>query len=136
MASGDVVNTAARLQSAAPVNGILVGEATYRATRDTIEYRDAEAVEAKGKAEPIRVWEAVAARSRFGIDLEQRQRSKLVGRERELGILVDDRTPFFGPVVMRVLVGLPSCSGGRIRWGFGSSRIGGVGSGCTRGASR
>src|SRR5438034_78669 len=33
IASGDVVNTAARLQSAAPVDGILVGEATYRATR-------------------------------------------------------------------------------------------------------
>src|SRR4029077_9857581 len=29
MASGDVVNTTARLQSAAPVNGILVGEATF-----------------------------------------------------------------------------------------------------------
>ena len=33
MVAGDVVNTAARLQSAAPVNGILVGESTYRATR-------------------------------------------------------------------------------------------------------
>jgi class 3 adenylate cyclase len=33
MASGDVVNTAARLQSAAPVNGILADETTYRATR-------------------------------------------------------------------------------------------------------
>src|SRR5918994_2334842 len=32
MASGDVVNTAARLQSAAPVDGIIVGEQTYRAT--------------------------------------------------------------------------------------------------------
>src|SRR6058998_325666 len=31
MVSGDVVNTAARLQTAAPVNGILVGETTYRA---------------------------------------------------------------------------------------------------------
>jgi class 3 adenylate cyclase len=31
MASGDVVNTTARLQTAAPVNGILVGETTYRA---------------------------------------------------------------------------------------------------------
>jgi class 3 adenylate cyclase len=28
MASGDVVNTTARLQTAAPVNGILVGETT------------------------------------------------------------------------------------------------------------
>jgi len=85
MASGDVVNTAARLQTAAPVNGILVGEGTYRATRDKIEYREAAPVEAKGKAEPIAVWEAVAARSRFGLDLELQQRSKLVGRERELG---------------------------------------------------
>ena len=34
MAAGDVVNTAARLQSAAPVNGILVDETTYRATRE------------------------------------------------------------------------------------------------------
>src|SRR5437870_13131400 len=37
MASGDVVNTAARLQSAAPVDGILVGELTYRATERMIE---------------------------------------------------------------------------------------------------
>ena len=89
MASGDVVNTAARLQTAAPVDGILVGEATYRATRDRIDYREAASVEAKGKAEPIRVWEAVAARSRFGEDVEQHQRSKLVGRERELAVLMD-----------------------------------------------
>ena len=30
MAAGDVVNTAARLQTAAPVNGVLVGERTFR----------------------------------------------------------------------------------------------------------
>src|SRR5437588_10080707 len=41
MASGDVVNTAARLQGAAPVNGILSDETTYRSTRQAIEYRDA-----------------------------------------------------------------------------------------------
>ena len=35
MAAGDVVNTAARLQASAPVNGVLVGESTYRATRHT-----------------------------------------------------------------------------------------------------
>src|SRR5437870_4964157 len=32
MASGNVVNTAARLQAAAAVDGVLVGEVTYRAT--------------------------------------------------------------------------------------------------------
>src|SRR5207247_834926 len=42
LAAGDVVNTAARLQNTAPVNGILVDETTYRATRQAIEYREAE----------------------------------------------------------------------------------------------
>ncbi len=50
MAAGDVVNTAARLQAAAPVNGILVGEQTFRATRHVIDYCKAAPVEAKGKA--------------------------------------------------------------------------------------
>jgi len=116
MASGDVVNTAARLQTAAPVNGILVGEATYRATRDTIEYREADPVKAKGKAEPIPVWEAVAARSRFGLDLEQRQRSMLVGRKREVGILADALAHCrreLSPQLM-TLVGVP---------GIGKSRL-------------
>src|SRR5258708_537202 len=47
IASGDVVNTTARLQTAAPVDGILVGEATYRATSHVIDYREAEPVTAK-----------------------------------------------------------------------------------------
>src|SRR6266545_2123540 len=35
--AGDVVNTASRLQGFAPVNGVLVGEQTYRSTRHVIE---------------------------------------------------------------------------------------------------
>ena len=89
MAAGDVVNTAARLQGAAPVNGILVDETTSRATRAAISYRAADAVQAKGKTEPITVWEATAARSRFGIDVTHHARTELVGRERELSILRD-----------------------------------------------
>src|SRR2546430_7474927 len=75
MVSGDVVNTAARLQSAAPVNGILVGEGTYRATRHVIEYREAPAVEAKGKSEPVKGWEGVAARARFRSHAEEKRRT-------------------------------------------------------------
>jgi class 3 adenylate cyclase/tetratricopeptide (TPR) repeat protein len=86
MAVGDVVNTTARLQSAAPTNGILVGEATYRATRQAIDYRPADAVEAKGKAAPVRVWEAVAARSRVTSEAVS-VASPLVGRDRELAVL-------------------------------------------------
>src|SRR3954451_7793251 len=87
MAAGDVVNTAARLQSAAPVNGILVGESTYRATRDVIDYEEREPVVAKGKSEPIPVWEPVQAKSRFGMDLEQRSLTPIIGRVRELEAL-------------------------------------------------
>ncbi len=89
MASGDVVNTAARLQSTAPVNGILVDETTYRATAQAISYDEHEAVEAKGKAEPIRVWETREARSRLGVDLARRAGGPLVGREKEIDLLRD-----------------------------------------------
>ena len=116
MASGDVVNTAARLQAAAPVNGILVSEATQRATRDAVEYEEAPAVEAKGKSEPVAVWRATAARSRFGVDVTHHARAELVGRERELAILADaferahqERVP-----QLVTLVGVP---------GIGKSRL-------------
>src|SRR6476620_4141326 len=87
MASGDVVNTAARLQAAAPVNGVLVGEATQRATGTVIEYRQAEPIEAKGKSQPVLAWEALRARARFGLDVDQRPRTRLIGREQELELL-------------------------------------------------
>ena len=86
MAAGDVVNTAARLQAAAPLNGILVGEHTYRATQEAVEYRAADAVDAKGKAEPIPVWEALQPRAR--VESFEETRTPLVGRARELELLV------------------------------------------------
>jgi len=89
MASGDVVNTASRLQGAAPINGVLVDETTYRLTRHAVEYSDAPAVEAKGKARPIAVWQAFQVRARPGMDVAHDARSELVGRERELGVLWD-----------------------------------------------
>jgi len=116
LVSGDVVNTAARLQSAAPVNGILVGEATYRATRHVIEYREAASVEAKGKSEPVPVWEAVGARSRFGLDVEDRPVGPLVARRRELGLLADAlaRSTTEQTAQLVTLVGVP---------GIGKSRL-------------
>src|SRR5436190_4735937 len=88
MAAGDVVNTTARLQSAAPVNGVLVGETTYRATNQVVEYREAEPVEAKGKTDRVAVWEAIEARARVGTEVVS-TRTTLVGRARELDQLAD-----------------------------------------------
>ena len=66
MVAGDVMNTAARIQAAAPIDGILVSSATRGATERAIVYRAHDAVEAKGKAEPVEVWEALEARGRVG----------------------------------------------------------------------
>jgi class 3 adenylate cyclase len=87
MVAGDVVNTAARMQTGAPVNGVLVGETTYRATHDAIVYREAPPVQAKGKADVIRVWEALEPVARFGVDVSERAKTPLVGRDRELELL-------------------------------------------------
>ena len=115
MAAGDVVNTAARLQSAAPVNGVLAGETTYRATADVIDYREADPVEAKGKTEPVRVWEAVEPRSRVGTEAVS-TRAPLVGRKREVDQLVDafERARQERSTQLVTLVGVP---------GIGKSRL-------------
>jgi hypothetical protein len=116
MASGDVVNTAARLQSAAPVNGVIVDETTYRATRTPIDYLAAEPVEAKGKSQPIPVWQALEARSRLGIDVAHEARTELVGRDRELAAIRDafDRARYSRASQLLTLVGVP---------GLGKSRL-------------
>src|SRR6476620_1639807 len=87
VASGDVMNTAARLQSAAPVDGILVGELTYAATRDAIEYRKAEPIAAKGKSEPVLVWEAVGVKEASRTPAADAV--TFVGREREASELME-----------------------------------------------
>jgi class 3 adenylate cyclase/tetratricopeptide (TPR) repeat protein len=85
--TGDVVNTASRLQSAAPVSGIVVGAVTYRTTQDLFDYERLEPVQVKGKAERVEIWRATAARARFGTDLTRTHVTALVGRELELTLL-------------------------------------------------
>ncbi|CAN5167977.1 hypothetical protein BH09ACT13_BH09ACT13_07160 [soil metagenome] len=118
MVSGDVVNTAARLQSAAPVNGILVDETTFRATERAIEYREANPVEAKGKAEPIPVWEALEAKSRFGVDVRQLSGTPLVGRQDELEALLAalNRARREREPQLVTLVGVPGIGKSRLVW--------------------
>jgi class 3 adenylate cyclase len=102
MVAGDVVNTAARLQTAAPANEVIVGEETWLATRDVVEYEPAEPVDAKGKAEPVHAWIALRAAPQG----ERRIASTFVGRGRELTLLHEiwhraagDRTPHLVTVV-------------------------------------
>jgi len=86
MVAGDMVNTASRIQSAAPTDGVLVGEATYRTTAGVFDYEPHEPVEAKGKSEPLPVWEPVRARAAVG-GARRVGETPLVGREAELARL-------------------------------------------------
>jgi class 3 adenylate cyclase/tetratricopeptide (TPR) repeat protein len=120
MASGDVINTAARLQSGAPVDGILVDETTYRATQQVIDYCQAEPVEAKGKTDAVGAWEAVEARARLGVDVRTTVRTRLVGRRRELDLLHgafvrvrEERSP-----QLLTLVGVPGIGKSRLVYEF------------------
>jgi class 3 adenylate cyclase len=81
--TGDVVNTAARLQHVAPVGGIVVGEPTFRATDRALRYEPLPPVTVKGKAEPLPIWRALGARGRVGDDLARTQGTPFVGRQRE-----------------------------------------------------
>jgi tetratricopeptide (TPR) repeat protein len=86
--TGDVVNTASRIQSAAPVNGVAVSEQTYSATSRVFDYESLEPVTVKGKAQPLPLWCAKAARSRYGGDVRRQFKTPFVGRELEKPLLI------------------------------------------------
>ena len=86
--TGDVVNTASRLQGVAPINGIAVSEATYRATERVFDWEELEPVAVKGKAEPLALFRPLAPKARFGSDVTRTHATALVGRELEKSLLI------------------------------------------------
>ena len=52
-ATGDTVNTAARLEAAAPPGGILLGRSTWLLVRDAVTAEPMDPIVAKGKADPV-----------------------------------------------------------------------------------
>ena len=90
MVAGDLVNTASRVQSVADPGTVLVGEATRRATEQTVVYADAGSHELKGKEEPVPVWRALRVVSGARGSLKsQGLEAPFVGRDRELRQIKD-----------------------------------------------
>ena len=85
-AMGDVVNVASRLQTLAGPGFVVVGPATYAATREAVEYEPLGEVQARGREETITAWQAVAALAPPGYR-PRRAPTPLVGRNEELGLL-------------------------------------------------
>ena len=88
MLTGDAVNVAARLQSAAEPGHVIVGPATFAATKEVIEYRELPALELKGKAERVPAWQVLRVRAKQRGERPQLGlEAALVGREEELTVL-------------------------------------------------
>ncbi len=85
--TGDAVNTAARLQALAPMDGVVVGEPTYRATSHLFAYEALPPALVKGKAEPVAVFRPTAPLARPPGALRA-ETTPFVGRDLELSLLV------------------------------------------------
>ncbi|MFC7479641.1 ATP-binding protein [Luedemannella flava] len=108
--AGDVVNTAARLQSEAPVGGVLVCGVTHVASRTDIRYSAQAARTLKGRSAPTEVWLALGPVQQQ-ID-PATDTTEMVGREHELSVLttalhhvVAERTPRMVTVLGRAGIG-------------------------------
>ena len=118
LAAGDVLNTAARLQAAAPPGAVLVGESTARASAHAIEYEAVAPVDARGKARPVLARRALAPRSRLGVDVRQHGAAPLVGRRRELELVLAalERARSEREAQLVTLVGVPGIGKSRLVW--------------------
>lgn len=87
-AVGVAPNLAARLESAAPINTVLVGQATYALTHRAVTFEAVEGLQLKGFPDVVRAWCAVALKpvaSRFERDRDAS--SRIVGRTSEIATL-------------------------------------------------
>ena len=87
---GDTVNLVSRLEDASQVGQILVGPATYKATKAGFKYKTLQPITLKGKAEPVPVYELLSIRetlSRMQPGVDRMISSAMVGRDTELNKL-------------------------------------------------
>jgi len=90
MVAGDIVNTAARLQSIAPPGGVLVGESTHLAASKSIVFEEAGEQVLKGKVAPVPAWLALrVVAQRGGRGRSDSLEAPFVGRDDELRLLKD-----------------------------------------------
>lgn len=89
-ATGDALNTAARLQTAADPGGVIVGPETMHLARRAIRFGPRRDLTLKGKSELFPAYPVLGLRAEMAERWELREyRSPLVGREGELSLLLE-----------------------------------------------
>ncbi|MCL4868503.1 MAG: tetratricopeptide repeat protein [Anaerolineae bacterium] len=91
-ALGDTVNTASRLEAAAPIGGVLISHDTYRHVRGIFDVQPQDLLAVKGKSEPLRVYVVLRVRPRafrVGTRGVEGIETQMIGRERELQQIQD-----------------------------------------------
>ena len=90
MVAGDLVNTASRLQSVAPANTVLVGEATFRSAESAIVFEPVGEQELKGKISPVPAYRALrVVAQRGGVGRGEQLEAPFMGRDSELRLIKD-----------------------------------------------
>ena len=87
IATGDMVNVAARLEARAQPGEIVIGAATYRLVRDAVTVEELEPLELKGKSQRVAAYRLVDL-APDAPGLARRLESQLVGRSLELAELL------------------------------------------------
>jgi class 3 adenylate cyclase len=88
MVAGDLVNTAARLQSVAEPGTVIVGESTQRATTESIVFEQVAEKALKGKTAPVATWRAMrVVAQRGGRGRSDTLEAPFVGRDEEMRLL-------------------------------------------------
>ncbi len=90
-AVGDTVNLASRMESLAEAGTTYVTEDTFKLTEGFFRFEALGEKQVKGKEEPVKVYQVIAAstrRTRFDVSAE-RGLTPFIGRERELELLLD-----------------------------------------------
>ncbi len=119
MVAGDLVNTAARLEAAAPTDGVLVDDTTRRVVGDALTFEPAGRRTLRGKSRPVTTWRARATAGGTS-GRAAGHTGAFVGRQDELSELVSlfERTVAGRRSRLISVVGIAGIGKSRLAWEF------------------
>jgi len=118
--AGDLVNTAARLQTAAPSNGVLVDDTTRRVVGPAVTFVPAGIANLKGKNRPVATWLAAGLADDRTSGRAAGHSGPFVGRERQVAELVElfHRTIAARRSRLVSVIGIAGIGKSRLVWEF------------------